>query len=59
MNFLIQTQVCDFKPQCQDESDESLCPSYCDFDTDMCYWTEQHVDGLDWIWAEGIFPSIL
>ena len=47
----VQTQVCDFKSQCGDESDEETCRSFCTFDSDSCGWEDQGKDGLDWILA--------
>ena len=46
-----QSQLCDFKSQCSDESDEALCPTFCSFDSDACGWEDQGKDGLDWILA--------
>lgn len=47
----LQSQLCDFKSQCADESDEKLCPTFCSFDSDSCGWEDQGKDGLDWVLA--------
>ena len=48
-------QICDFKAQCVDESDESGCKQLCTFDAtsngDLCFWKERHPDSLDWVLA--------
>ena len=47
----VKVEVCDFKSQCGDESDEELCRSNCNFDSGSCLWVNRGEDGLDWILA--------
>lgn len=48
-------QICDFRPQCHDASDEQGCIASCSFDKgssgDICFWKERKPDKLDWILA--------
>ncbi|XP_022097778.1 MAM and LDL-receptor class A domain-containing protein 1-like isoform X1 [Acanthaster planci] len=46
-------QICDFKMQCPDQSDEEACPTLCDFESDSCGWTETTMDNFDWHRATG------
>ncbi|XP_054848150.1 MAM and LDL-receptor class A domain-containing protein 1 isoform X2 [Eublepharis macularius] len=41
---------CDFTPDCPDGSDEAMCPSTCDFETDSCGWQETvSADAFNWV----------
>lgn len=45
------TSVCDFRLDCNDNSDEEECPKHCSFEEDDCGWKEAQSDGLDWVVA--------
>lgn len=47
------SQVCNFRQDCTDRSDEKQCPSSCDFETNTCGWNETPKDGFDWARANG------
>nr|XP_027211162.1 MAM and LDL-receptor class A domain-containing protein 1-like [Penaeus vannamei] len=49
---IIKTKVCDFRYDCQDASDEVMCPSYCNFEMDSCGWQEAVNDSLNWVVAK-------
>ena len=55
LSCIPKQQVCDFKPQCHDDSDEDGCRTSCTFDQpasgDFCFWKERRKDILDWIVA--------
>ena len=42
------SQVCDFKYDCEDKSDEENCGT-CDFETSWCGYTTQSPGSLDWM----------
>ncbi len=49
-------KVCDFWKDCEDGSDEIVCPIEYLFENcaqDLCYWTEDPTDQLDWVIASG------
>lgn len=48
---IMKTKVCDFRYDCQDASDEVMCPSYCNFEMDSCGWQEAVNDSLNWVVA--------
>ena len=39
---------CDFSKDCSDRSDEASCGWPCDFQKDMCDWTNSNLDNFDW-----------
>nr|XP_054757007.1 MAM and LDL-receptor class A domain-containing protein 1-like [Lytechinus pictus] len=43
------TKFCDFKFDCDDDSDEKECPSVCTFENDMCSWEQSLNDDFDWL----------
>ncbi|EDO47788.1 predicted protein [Nematostella vectensis] len=51
-------QVCDFKKDCSDGSDEATCQSTCNFEKDQCNWVNTQVgDTYDWVRNKGPTPS--
>ncbi|XP_072163102.1 MAM and LDL-receptor class A domain-containing protein 1-like [Diadema setosum] len=42
-------RFCNFVYDCNDLSDEADCPAVCDFEDDMCSWTQSTGDQFDWI----------
>ena len=42
-------QVCDYRPDCQDGSDEADCPYHCDFEADTCDWLAD--SDSPWLWS--------
>nr|XP_054769623.1 MAM and LDL-receptor class A domain-containing protein 2-like [Lytechinus pictus] len=46
-----ESSYCDFKHDClPGQEDELTCPVFCDFETDMCYWTQASDNDIDWTW---------
>ncbi len=49
-------QLCDFRPDCKDDTDEKSCPPVFIFDDcdkmtgdKNCFWKEEPMDSLNWI----------
>ena len=55
---IFKTQICDFNPQCADQSDEANC-GVCNFDTanNTCGWTDISADRFVWEQHRGGTPS--
>ncbi|XP_077978864.1 MAM and LDL-receptor class A domain-containing protein 1-like [Glandiceps talaboti] len=47
------TEFCNFRQDCQDDSDEVKCPMVCNFEDGMCYWRQSVNDDFDWEKKEG------
>ncbi|XP_041480826.1 MAM and LDL-receptor class A domain-containing protein 1-like [Lytechinus variegatus] len=44
-----RAKYCDFKQDCGEENeDERDCPDSCDFERDLCSWTQDDTDEMDW-----------
>ena len=56
-----ETQICDFWKDCTDGEDEKFCPLEYLFENcgDLCYWTEEPTDQLDWLVATGNLYSYM
>eukprot|EP00057_Strongylocentrotus_purpuratus_P001199 XP_001196354.2 PREDICTED: MAM and LDL-receptor class A domain-containing protein 1 isoform X1 [Strongylocentrotus purpuratus] len=51
MGCINESSYCDFKHDClPGQEDEVTCPVFCDFESDMCYWTQASDNGVDWTW---------
>ncbi|XP_033104873.1 MAM and LDL-receptor class A domain-containing protein 2-like [Anneissia japonica] len=48
--------LCDYSDDCGDKSDEQSCAAYierCDFETELCNWSQDSDDDFDWTWISG------
>jgi len=54
-----KTALCDFQDDCGDKSDEGSCSGYtmCNFEKDLCSWTQLTDDTRDWKRQNGTTPS--
>ncbi|KAL1280451.1 hypothetical protein QQF64_015051 [Cirrhinus molitorella] len=50
-------QVCNFHPNCADESDEEFCGS-CDFEEHACGWHNSSYDEFKWRWERANISAI-
>lgn len=50
-------QVCNFRDDCGDDSDEWDCPAVCTFERDACGWEETDGDDYNWIRAKANDPG--
>ncbi|XP_030849653.1 MAM and LDL-receptor class A domain-containing protein 2 [Strongylocentrotus purpuratus] len=49
------TKKCDYSDDCTDGTDERSCDAYqrCDFEMNLCDWSQNRDDDLDWLWMTG------
>ncbi|XP_043921445.1 MAM and LDL-receptor class A domain-containing protein 1 [Protopterus annectens] len=52
-----ESMFCNFVQNCPDGEDEILCPSYCDFETDSCGWSET-TSADDFYWMRSSRTSL-
>ncbi|PIK45149.1 hypothetical protein BSL78_17989 [Apostichopus japonicus] len=45
---ITENKFCDFKFDCEDGTDEAMCPSVCNFDDSLCYWYQDTNDDINW-----------
>ncbi|XP_041480950.1 MAM and LDL-receptor class A domain-containing protein 2-like [Lytechinus variegatus] len=51
MGCIDESSYCDFKHDClPGQEDELMCPVFCDFESDLCYWTQANDNDIDWTW---------
>ncbi|XP_071851180.1 MAM and LDL-receptor class A domain-containing protein 1-like isoform X5 [Apostichopus japonicus] len=50
---LPKRNFCDFVFDCEDGSDEDVCPTVCNFEEDLCQWEQDKNDDFDWEYNDG------